>query len=96
MPDFGPVKPHKTAGVTAIGARNFLIAYNINLNTKDKRIATDIALDIRESGRSQRDKNNNIIRNTNGTIVKVPGKFKYCKAVGWYIDEYNLSQVSIN
>ena len=46
-PDYGPVQPHKTAGVTAIGARNFLIAYNINLNTKDKKIATDIALDIR-------------------------------------------------
>ena len=59
-PDYGPVKIHKTAGVTAIGARQFLIAYNINLNTMDKTIASDIALDIREAGRAKRDKSNKI------------------------------------
>ena len=95
-PDFGPVKPHKTAGVTAIGARNFLIAYNINLNTKDKKIATDIALDIREQGRNKRDSKGKFIRDDKGVPIKAPGILKACKAVGWYIDEYGVAQVSIN
>ena len=95
-PDFGPVKPHKTAGVTAIGARNFLIAYNINLNTKDKKIATDIALDIREQGRNKRDNKGKFIRDDKGVPIKDPGILKACKAVGWYIDEYGVAQVSIN
>ena len=55
-PDYGPAKRHSSAGVTAIGARNFLIAYNVNLNTQDKRIAADVSLDIREQGRNKRDK----------------------------------------
>ncbi len=95
-PDFGPRKINKRSGVTAIGAREFLIAYNINLNTIDKKIATDIALDIREAGRLKRDKNGIVIRDKNGIGLKKPGKFKYCKAVGWYIDEYKQAQVSIN
>tara|TARA_B100001142_G_scaffold65922_1_gene65500 strand:- start:16450 stop:18126 length:1677 start_codon:yes stop_codon:yes gene_type:complete len=95
-PDFGPNKFNKKSGVTAIGAREFLIAYNINLNTIDKKVATDIALDIREAGRLKRDKNGKIIRDKNGVGLKKPGKFKYCKAVGWYIEEYNQAQVSIN
>ena len=95
-PDFGTRKLNKKSGVTAIGAREFLIAYNINLNTVDKKIATDIALDIREAGRLKRDVNGNIIRDKNGIGLKKPGKFKHCKAVGWYIDEYNQAQVSIN
>ena len=95
-PDFGPAKPHNTAGVTAIGARNFLIAYNINLNTKDKKIATDIALDIREQGRNKRDSKGKFILDDKGVPIKVPGILKACKAVGWYIDEYGVAQVSIN
>jgi len=95
-PDFGFSKPHPTAGVTAIGARNFLIAYNVNLNTKDKKIASDIAFDIREQGRNQRDTKGKFVRDENGIPVKVPGKLKACKAVGWYIDEYGQAQVSIN
>ena len=95
-PDYGPSKPHNTAGVTAICARNFLIAYNINLNTKDKKIATDIALDIREQGRNKRNKNGKFVRDNNGVPIKVPGILKDCKAVGWYIDEYGLAQVSMN
>ena len=95
-PDYGPVKPHKTAGVTAIGARNFLIAYNINLNTKDKKIATDISLDIREQGRNKRNKKGKFVRDKNGEPIKVPGILKSCKAVGWYIEEYGLAQVSMN
>ena len=62
-PDYGPNKFNSKAGVTAIGARNFLIAYNINLNTKDKKMASDIALDVREAGRAKRDKTGKIIRN---------------------------------
>ena len=95
-PDFGPKQFNKESGATAIGAREFLIAYNINLNTTDKKVATDIALDIREAGRLKRDKDGKIIRDKSGIGLKKPGKFKFCKAVGWYIDEYNQAQVSIN
>ena len=95
-PDFGVNEIHPTAGVIAIGARNFLIAYNINLNTKDKSIASDIALDIREQGRNKRDKNGKFVRDKNGIPIKKPGFFKHCKAVGWYLDEHNISQISIN
>jgi len=95
-PDYGPSELNVKSGVTAIGAREFLIAYNVNLNTTDKKIATDIALDIREAGRFKRDKSNNIIRDKSGKGIKKPGKLKYCKAVGWYIDEYKQAQVSIN
>jgi len=95
LPDYGSNFNSKS-GATAIGAREFLIAYNINLNTTDKKIATDIALDIREAGRLKRDHKNLIIRDSNGIGIKKPGKLKYCKAVGWYIDEYKQAQVSIN
>ena len=95
-PDYGDPTFNRKSGVTAIGARNFLIAYNVNLNTRDKKIATDIALDIREAGRAKRDKNGKIIRKKDGSMVKVPGSLKSTKAVGWYIDEYKKAQVSIN
>ena len=103
-PDFGPTKFNKSAGATVIGCREFLIAYNINLNTADKRLATDIAFEIREAGRSKRKKNpkssnlldGEIIRHENGSPIKVPGKFKYLKAIGWYVSEYNRAQISIN
>ena len=95
-PDHGPSKLNIKSGATAIGAREFLIAYNINLNTNNKKIATDIALDIRESGRARRDESGKIIRDDKGNIIKKRGKFRFCKAVGWYIDEYNQAQVSIN
>ena len=95
-PDFGPEKLHLTAGVTAIGAREFLIAYNINLNSHEKKIASDIALDIREAGRGKRNSDGKFIREADGTIVNVPGSLKSTKAVGWYIDEYRQAQVSMN
>ena len=95
-PDYGNRVPHPTSGATVIGVRNFLIAYNINLNTKDKKIATDIALDIREQGRNKRNKNGKFIRDKYGIPIKKPGKFKSCKAVGWFIEEYGQAQVSIN
>ena len=96
LPDFGPSKFNYKSGATAIGARDFLIAYNININTSDKKKATDIALDIREQGRAKRDSRGKILRDKKGKIIKVPGLLKSVKAVGWYIDEYNQAQVSMN
>ena len=95
-PDFGPQKFNAKSGATAIGVREFLIAYNINLNTRDKAKAHDIALDIREKGRSARDEKGKLIKDANGKKVKKPGIFKECKAVGWFIDEYDRAQISIN
>jgi len=103
-PDYGPSSFNKHAGATAIGCREFLIAYNINLNTKDKRLANDIAFEIREVGRSKRKKNpkssnlldGEIIRNEDGSPVKIPGMFKDIKAIGWYVSEYSRAQISIN
>ncbi len=96
-PDFGPAELNETTGVTAIGARQFLVAYNVNLNTKDKKIASDIALDIREQGRNRRDpKTHKFIRDNNGIPLTQPGTLKSVKAVGWYIDEYGIAQLSMN
>ncbi|MCK4654443.1 MAG: glutamate formimidoyltransferase [Candidatus Cloacimonetes bacterium] len=95
-PDFGPQKFNIKAGATAISAREFLIAYNINLNSRDKKKANDLALYIREKGRLKRDKNNKILKDKDGNKIREPGLFTHCKAVGWFIDEYNRSQISIN
>ncbi len=95
-PDFGPAKFNPKAGATAIGAREFLIAYNINLNTRDVRIAKEIAFTIREKGRHKKDNNGKVIRDENGKTLRVPGKFKACKAVGWYMEDFGRAQVSIN
>lgn len=96
VPDFGDPVFNPRSGATVIGAREFLIAYNINLNTRDRRLASEIALNIREGGRAKRDKEGRIIRDAFGKAVKIPGKFKAVKAVGWYIDDYGIAQVSIN
>ncbi|MCH8012275.1 MAG: glutamate formimidoyltransferase [Candidatus Marinimicrobia bacterium] len=96
VPDFGEVEFNSKSGAIAVGAREFLIAYNVNLNTTDRKIAHDIALGIREKGRAKRDKEGKIIRDEDGKIVKVLGLLKECKAVGWVIDEYQKAQVSIN
>jgi glutamate formiminotransferase / formiminotetrahydrofolate cyclodeaminase len=95
-PDYGLDKLNIKSGVTAVGVREFLIAYNINLNTSDKKLASDIALDIREAGRAKRDKSGKIIRDKNGIMIKVPGTLKSVKAVGWLLEEYNVAQVSMN
>lgn len=95
-PDFGPQVFDAKRGATAIGAREFLIAYNINLNTRDKAKAHDMALSIREKGRFMRDDNNKLVKDENGKKVMTPGLFKNCKAVGWYIDDFNKAQISIN
>lgn len=95
-PDFGPAAFVPSWGATVTGAREFLIAYNVNLNTKDKRLANEIAFSIREGGRSAKDAQGNIIRDAQGNAVKVPGLLKGVRAIGWYIDSYRLAQVSIN
>ena len=87
-----------------MGSREFLIAYNINLNTRDQRLATDIAFELREKGRSKRIPNpdspnlldGKIVRDENGKAVIIPGLFKDVKGVGWYIDEFKRAQISIN
>ncbi|UCE40030.1 MAG: glutamate formimidoyltransferase [Candidatus Aminicenantes bacterium] len=95
-PDYGkPIFNPKT-GATNIGAREFLIAYNINLNTRDRSLARHIAFNLREKGRAKRDKEGKIIRDENGKSIKIPGKFKAVKAVGWYIEDYGIAQISIN
>jgi len=96
QPDYGPAVFNPRTGATVIGAREFLIAYNINLNTRDRKIAQEIASYLRESGRPKKDRNGNIVYDKKGQPVKVPGKFRAVKAVGWYIDEYGLAQISIN
>jgi len=95
-PDYGPHKFNPKSGATAVSAREFLIAYNINLNSRDKKKAHDLALSIREKGRFKRDENKKIVKDKDGKKVMVPGLFKNCKAVGWFIDEYNRAQISIN
>ena len=87
-PDFGPARFHARSGATVIGAREFLIAYNVNLNTRDKKLANAIAQAIREAGKNK--------RNPDGTTTTVPGRFRECRAVGWYIEEFGRAQVSIN
>ena len=96
QPDCGPARFDARAGATVIGAREFLVAYNINLNTRDKKLAHDIALDLREAGRNQRGPDGKPLRDAQGEPVKKPGRFPHVKAVGWYIEEYGRAQISIN
>jgi len=95
-PDYGKPVFNPKSGATVIGAREFLIAYNINFNTKDRKLAHEIALNIREKGRAKRDKEGKIIRDDDGKTIKAPGKFKDIKAVGWYVEDYGIAQLSIN
>ena len=101
-PDYGPTsytKKTKSAGVTAISARDFLVAYNINLNSTSTRRANAIAFDIREAGRVKRAGNpatGKKVLDTNGEPVRIPGKLKAVKGIGWYIEEYGIAQISYN
>jgi glutamate formiminotransferase len=95
-PDFGQPVFNAAAGATIIGAREFLIAYNFNLNTRDRKLAHEIALSLRESGRAKRDKAGNIVKDAKGNTVKVPGKFREVKSVGWYVEDYGVAQISVN
>jgi len=95
-PDFGKPVFNPKSGATVVGAREFLVAYNINLNTRDQKLAHEIALSLRESGRAKRDKDGNVVKDGRGNAVKVLGKFKEIKSVGWYIEDYGLAQISVN
>lgn len=98
-PDFGPSEMDAKRGATVIGARKFLIAYNVNLNTTSVRRANSVAFDVREAGRVMREGNKptgKIIYNADGTPKIQPGMCKAVKAIGWYIEEYGIAQVSMN
>jgi glutamate formiminotransferase/formiminotetrahydrofolate cyclodeaminase len=98
-PDFGPASFHARAGATAVGARDFLVAYNINLNTTSTRRANAIAFDIREKGRVKRKGdpvNGEIVKDEKGNPVYEAGTLKSVKAIGWFIREYGIAQISIN
>lgn len=101
-PDFGPAEFNdqvKKTGATAIGARDFLVAYNINLNTTSTRRANAIAFDIREAGRLKREGNpitGKKVLDENGEPVRTPGSLKSVKGIGWYIEEYGVAQLSLN
>src|SRR2546430_181917 len=96
QPDFGPAEFVPRTGAIVIGARKFLVAYNVNLNTLDKRLATRVAFDVRERGRMKRDEAGNPILDAKGEPVWEPGLLKSVKAVGWVIPEFGTAQVSIN
>jgi glutamate formiminotransferase/formiminotetrahydrofolate cyclodeaminase len=98
-PDFGPITFPAKTGATVIGARDFLIAYNVNLNSKSVRIANRIAFDVREAGRVKRSGNpfsGPIELDPNGEPIRIPGTLKHVKAIGWYIEEYKVAQISMN
>lgn len=96
QPDFGPATFAPRTGACVVGARPFLIAYNVDLNTSDRKLAHDIALDIREQGRWARDENGAVIRDEEGRKQRTKGKHRNVRAVGWYIPEFGRAQVSIN
>lgn len=101
-PDFGPGEYNETvakAGATNVGARDFLIAVNFNLNTTSTRRAMAVAFDVREKGRPAREGGSltgKILKDAEGQTVWIPGTLKGCKAIGWYIEEYGIAQVSMN
>jgi len=96
QPDAGPATFNPKFGATVVGAREFLIAYNVNLNTRDRKLANEIALNLREGGRLKRDANGNPVLDEHGNPVKVGGRLKAVRAIGWYIEQYRQAQVSIN
>jgi glutamate formiminotransferase/formiminotetrahydrofolate cyclodeaminase len=98
-PDFGSSVLNERAGATAVGARDFLVAFNVNLNTTSSRRANAIAYDVREKGRPAREGDKitgKIIKESNGEKVMIPGSLKSVKAIGWYIEEYGIAQISMN
>src|SRR2546422_1986247 len=98
-PDFGPAKLNEKAGATAIGTREFLVAYNANLNTKSVRRANSVAFDVREQGRFRTEDgtpSGEKVLDANGEPVRIPGMLKHVKAIGWFVKEYGIAQVSMN
>ena len=101
-PDFGPAEFNERvagSGATAVGARDFLVAFNVNLNTTSTRRANAVAFDVRERGRVKREGDpvtGKIVKDENGNPVYIPGSLKAVKAIGWYIEEYGIAQISMN
>lgn len=98
-PDFGPAALNARSGATAVGARDFLVAFNVNLNTTSTRRANAIAYDVRERGRPMREGNpvtGKIVKDAQGNQVYTPGTLKSVKAIGWFIEEYGIAQISMN
>jgi len=96
LPDAGPARFDARYGASVVGAREFLIAYNVNLNTRDRRLANEIALNIRENGRIARGADGKILVDAQGNQVRTPGRLQAVRAIGWYIEQYRQAQVSIN
>ena len=98
-PDFGPAVFNERSGATVIGARDFLVAYNVNLNTKSIRRANSVAFDVREAGRVKTEDGSATgkkVLDEKGDPVRVPGMLKHVKGIGWYVEEYGIAQVSMN
>ncbi len=97
-PDFGECFDERAArtGASCVGARNFLIAVNFNLNTTSVELASEVAMDVREKGRKSLLPDGTPRRDADGKTIWIPGTLKGCKAIGWYIDEYGIAQVSMN
>jgi glutamate formiminotransferase/formiminotetrahydrofolate cyclodeaminase len=98
-PDFGPAEFNPRAGATAVSARDFLVAYNVNLNTTSTRRANAIAFDVREQGRMKREGDpvtGPVVKDADGEPVRIPGSLKCVKGIGWYIEEYGVAQISMN
>jgi glutamate formiminotransferase len=95
-PDAGPTTFNARLGAAAVGAREFLIAYNVNVNTRDQKLANEVALNIREAGRLKRDANGQVVTDAEGRQLRVPGRLKAVKAIGWTIEQYRQAQVSVN
>ena len=98
-PDFGSALLNEKSGATVIGTRDFLVAYNVNLNTKAVRRANSVAFDVRENGRLKTEDgtpSGKPVLDANGEPVRIPGVLKHVKAIGWYVEEYGMAQVSMN
>jgi glutamate formiminotransferase/formiminotetrahydrofolate cyclodeaminase len=94
-PDFGPADFNPRTGAVAVGARSPLIAWNVNLNTRSVDKANQVAFDVREKGRVKRE-NGRVVRDGEGRPVRIPGRLRCVKGIGWYIEEYGICQVSMN
>jgi len=95
-PDYGAAAFNEKSGATVIGVRDFLIAYNVNLNTTSTRRANAVAFDIREKGRQKKDEKGKPVKDANGEMVWEPGLLKSVKGIGWFIEEYGIAQISMN
>lgn len=98
QPDFGPARFNARSGATAVSARDFLVAYNVNLNTTSTRRANAIAFDVREKGRIKREPPlvGEVVKDADGNPVSIPGSLACVKGIGWFIDEYGIAQISLN